>query len=152
MEEHNDFKDIPAGDKNQARLPLVMIWAVVLVVFGVTMAVLNHARQKPVSPQELVVAAFNQVIAPNEWKPGMGPQPFVYHPAGFGTPPFTAAQEWKPGMGPQPFVYHPAGFTPSGWQSLYLCPEHGANAGSPGFDAAGNPHCPICNKLMVFNR
>lgn len=32
----------------------------------------------------------------------------------------------------------------------YVCPSHGA-VGLPAYDAAGVPHCPICNQAMCFN-
>jgi hypothetical protein len=32
----------------------------------------------------------------------------------------------------------------------YVCPTHGA-VGLPSFDAAGVPHCPVCNQMMCFN-
>lgn len=32
----------------------------------------------------------------------------------------------------------------------YVCPQHGA-VGLPVFDAAGTPHCPVCNQAMCFN-
>ena len=32
----------------------------------------------------------------------------------------------------------------------FVCPSHGA-VGLPTYDAAGVPHCPICNQVMCFN-
>lgn len=62
-----------------------MVGAVFLCVLLVLVAVFNHDREKPKSPQGLVAAAFNTVnmFSVNEWQPGMGPKPFMYHPAGF---------------------------------------------------------------------
>ncbi len=61
-----------------------------LVVLGMLLTVFNHERQKPRSPQGLVAAAFNQALTIQEWQPGMGQQPFMYHPAAAGKP------VWKP--------------------------------------------------------
>ena len=38
----------------------------------------------------------------------------------------------------------------TGTTGQYVCPTHGA-VGLPAFDAAGAPHCPICNQAMSFN-
>nr|ASQ41188.1 magnetosome protein MamI-2 [Candidatus Magnetananas rongchenensis] len=68
------------------------IWILVAIVFiGVLImliTVFNHDKQKPKSPQALVAAGFNQLfnsqnLTIQEWKPGMGPQPLMYHPAAF---------------------------------------------------------------------
>ncbi len=97
------------------------IWFVIAFVFlcvlFVLLAVFNHEREKPESPQAMVAAALNQTV--QEWKPGMGSKPFIYHPAGF-------AQEWKPGMGSKPFIYHPAGFNDLIWKPL---PRHLTQSG-----------------------
>lgn len=111
----------------QERTVWVFVGIVSVVIIGVLLAVMDHAIEKPTSPQALVAAAFN-------------------------LPPLTA-KEWKPGQGPQPLIYHPAGFqtTANTWNPLYLCPTHGAT-GAPRFDGNGMPHCPTCNQLMVTNR
>lgn len=105
----------------------IFVGVVSLVIFGLLLGVMDHAIKKPTSPQALVAAAFN-------------------------LPPLTA-KEWKPGMGPQPLIYHPAGFqaTVNTWNPLYLCPTHGST-GAPRFDGNGMPHCPTCNQLMVTNK
>ncbi|NVM57906.1 MAG: hypothetical protein HWN51_07290, partial [Desulfobacterales bacterium] len=56
---------------------------VFLCVLLVLIAVFNHDKEKPQSPQALVAAAFGDTFRVKEWKPGMGPKPFMYHPAGF---------------------------------------------------------------------
>ena len=67
-----------------------LVGAVFLCVILVLIAVFNHDREKPKSPQALAAAAFNQAFTMQEWKPGMGKKPFLYHPAGFNQP------VWKP--------------------------------------------------------
>ncbi|MEE8399098.1 MAG: hypothetical protein V3S89_08830 [Desulfobacterales bacterium] len=97
-----------------------LIGIVFFCVFLVLIIVLSQNRGKPKSAHEFVAAAFNQGITTLEWKPGMGPKPLVYHPAGFNQTDrgmFTT-QEWKPGMGPKPLMYHPAALNQLGWQSL----------------------------------
>ena len=63
------------------------IWGLVGVVFAcvclVLVIVFTHDMEKPKSPQAAVAAAFNQMFSVNEWKPGMGQTPLMYHPAGF---------------------------------------------------------------------
>ena len=69
---------------------LLAIVSVFLIVMLVVLFVLNNSTKKPQSPQALVAAAVQSWFAPpQEWKPGMGPQPLIYHPA---------AQQlmWKP--------------------------------------------------------
>ena len=126
-----DLTDQEAGNFDQTskdRTVWIFVGIVSLVIFVILLGVIDHAIQKPTSPQALVAAAFN-------------------------LPPLTA-QEWKPGMGPQPLIYHPAGFQEpplNNWSPLYLCPTHGASV-TPQFDANGIPHCPTCNQLMVTNK
>lgn len=125
--------DSPGSKDDENRKPgndWPVWWVIVLVffvVFGVVLAVLNHASEKPGSPQSLVAAAFNRPITAKEWRPGMGPEPLIYHPAAFKT---VAA--------------------PGKWQPLYVCPWHGAT--TPRLDAYGQPHCPTCNQIMVTNK
>jgi hypothetical protein len=64
------------------RVVIISATVVFVVVLVVLVAVFNHEKKKPNSPQDLVAAAFNQTLSVQEWKPGMGNQPFVYHPAG----------------------------------------------------------------------
>jgi len=63
------------------------IWLLVGAVFACVILVLvivfNHDMEKPKSPQAAVAAAFSQMFSVNEWKPGMGQTPLMYHPAGF---------------------------------------------------------------------
>jgi len=76
----------------------ILITIVFVGVTGIVFIVFNHDKAKPKSPQELVAAAFNNLSVNNlnniftikEWKPGMGPEPLLYHPAGFNNP------VWKP--------------------------------------------------------
>lgn len=67
-----------------------MVGLVVLCVCLVLIIVFKHDSEKPKSPQALAAAAFNQIFAVKEWKPGMGEKPFMYHPAGFNR------LAWKP--------------------------------------------------------
>lgn len=64
----------------------MMVGAVFLCVLLIVVIVMLHEREKPESPQAVAAAAFNQLFSAKEWKPGMGPQPFMYHPAGFNRP------------------------------------------------------------------
>ncbi len=96
------------------RVVLISATVVFVVLLIILTIVFSHERTKPKSPQHLVAAAFNQTLSVQEWKPGMGTQPFVYHPAGFN----PVVQEWKPGMGTQPFVYHPAVAGQPTWKPL----------------------------------
>jgi hypothetical protein len=70
------------------------IWIRIAIVFvcvlGVLIAIYIHEQTKPDSPHVLVAAAFNQMIIAQEWQPGMGPKPLVYHPATANSP------AWKP--------------------------------------------------------
>jgi hypothetical protein len=72
-----------------------LVGAVFFCVLLVLIAVFNHDREKPKSPQALVAAAFTQALTVKEWKPGMGPKPFMYHPAGFNS------LAWRP-LPPRP--------------------------------------------------
>ena len=107
------------GEKMKQLLNDQVVWfSSVLVFLGLLLAlavVYNHEKEKPESPQAIASAAFNHIISAKEWKPGMGKQPFVYHPAGFNR---LAVQEWKPGMGAQPFMYHPANVNQPVWRPL----------------------------------
>jgi len=59
-----------------------LVGLVVLCVLVVLIIVFKHDEEKPKSPQALAAAAVNQLFAVQEWKPGMGKQPLMYHPAG----------------------------------------------------------------------
>ena len=98
-----------ARDALSDRAIWFLIALVILGVLLVLIVVVKHDEKKPQSPQALVAAAFNQVFPIQEWKPGMGKKPFIYHPAAF---------EWKPGMGKKPLMYHPAGLNQLVWRPL----------------------------------
>nr|WCC90936.1 magnetosome protein MamI-3 [Desulfobacteraceae bacterium] len=70
------------------------IWILVAIVFMSVLfavfTVFTHDKVKPNSPQALVATAFNQLFTVQEWKPGMGQKPFLYHPAAFTEP------AWQP--------------------------------------------------------
>ena len=59
----------------------IFLGCVFLAVLTIILTVFNHEKLKPDSPQAVAAAAFNRIIATQEWKPGMGPTPLVYHPA-----------------------------------------------------------------------
>ena len=105
------------------------VWFLVGCVFCcvslVLLAVFSHEKQKAQSPQALLAAVL-----------GTGP---------------LGVQEWQPGMGPKPFMYHPAAANGPAWQPLYVCPDHGTV--NPGMldPAIGRPRCPLCGQAMVFN-
>ena len=95
-----------------------LVGTVALCVFLILLVVFNHEREKPKSPQALVAAAFHtpNVFSAQEWQPGMGPQPFMYHPAGF------KSVVWRPlpsrvgsGLGP----VGNTGMYPGGAQPLH---------------------------------
>lgn len=104
-----------------------------VIIFGIVFSVLDHARKKPMSPQELVAAALTRPItAPTlDWKAGMGPQPLIYHPAAFQPAPQTQA-------------------SPT-WNPLYICPVHGGT-GAAISGLNGFLYCSICNQPMVMNK
>ena len=79
-----------AKDALSDRTIFFLIGLVVLCVLLVLMIVFKHEEEKPKSPQALAAAAINQIFNVQEWKPGMGTQPFMYHPAGLDRP------VWKP--------------------------------------------------------
>lgn len=79
-----------AKDALSDRTIFFLIGLVFVCVLLVLMIVFKHEEEKPKSPQALAAAAFNQIFTVQEWKPGMGKQPFMYHPAGFDSP------VWKP--------------------------------------------------------
>jgi len=68
----------------------LLVGTVFLCVLLVLIAVFNHDKEKPRSPHALVATAFDQALTVKEWKPGMGPKPFMYHPAGFNS------LDWRP--------------------------------------------------------
>lgn len=75
LEEMNGFRE--------TRAIWFLFGLVFLCVFLVLIIVFNHDKEKPRSPQALVAAAFStaNIFSVKEWKPGMGTQPFMYHPA-----------------------------------------------------------------------
>ncbi|MBF0100848.1 MAG: hypothetical protein HQK77_08075 [Desulfobacterales bacterium] len=74
---------------------IVWIWILVvfLAVLGILLAIYNQERIKPTSPHALVATAFNQMFTTKEWKPGLGPQPLIYHPAAATT---STGLMWQP--------------------------------------------------------
>ena len=103
--DHNSFSDW---------VTWLWIAIVFLGVLGVLVWIYIHEQAKPDSPHALVAAAFNQMTIAQEWQPGMGPKPLVYHPATFS----FGVREWQPGMGSQPLMYHPAAANSFVWKSL----------------------------------
>jgi hypothetical protein len=103
------------------------VWILVACVFCAVLLVLvtvfDHEKGKATSPQALVAAAFSQSLTIQEWKPGLGPKPFLYHPAAANAPV---------------------------WQPLLICPAHGS-VGLPNHDSLGNAICPLCGQTMVYN-
>ena len=80
---------------NDHKLPrewAIWLWIAIvfLVVLGVLFGIYSHEKLKPDSPHALVAAAFNQMVIAQEWQPGMGPQPLIYHPAA------TNSSVWRP--------------------------------------------------------
>ena len=77
-------------DDNKLALSNQTVWFLVFIVFVSIMisvyVVFTHDKVKPNSPQSLVATAFNQLLSIQEWKPGLGPKPFLYHPAAFEEP------------------------------------------------------------------
>nr|MBF0220780.1 hypothetical protein [Desulfobulbaceae bacterium] len=156
VQDHIPFASEPYLEDTLHLPSWLIITLASVIIFGVVFSVLDHARKKPMSPQELVAAAFTQPItAPTlDWKPGMGPQPLIYHPAAANQQ--LVVQQWKPGMGPKPFIYHPAAFqlpaqANPGWNPLYICPVHGAT-GTGISGQNGLLYCSICNQPLVMNK
>ena len=93
-----------ARDALSDRAIWFLVGSVVLCVLLVLVIVLKHDEEKPKSPQALAVAAFGQMFNVQEWKPGMGKQPFMYHPAGFDSLVWRPLPRRATGPGPQPPV------------------------------------------------
>ncbi|SLM32736.1 Magnetosome protein MamI with additionnal 2 TM helixes [Desulfamplus magnetovallimortis] len=70
------------------------IWFIIGIVFlclSIVLAVVyNRDKAKPDSPHAMVAAGLTRIFQIQEWKPGMGKQPLVYHPAAATTP------VWRP--------------------------------------------------------
>ncbi len=77
---------IASKDALSDRTIWMLVGAVFLCVLQIIVVVSLHDREKPESPQAVAAAAFNQLFPVKEWKPGMGSQPFMYHPAEFNQP------------------------------------------------------------------
>jgi hypothetical protein len=77
----------------------------------------------------------------------MAAAPLPYGGQSFGNP-GVGGQVYN-GQAYQGQVPGVAGMT--GGAGQYVCPTHGA-VGLPVLDAAGTPHCPVCNQVMCFNR
>ena len=72
-----------ARDALSDRAIWFLVGGVIFCVFLILVLVFHHEKDKPNSPQALVVAGFNHLFDIKEWKSGMGKKPFMYHPAGF---------------------------------------------------------------------
>ncbi|MEI6126267.1 MAG: hypothetical protein WCQ99_06890 [Pseudomonadota bacterium] len=100
----------------------ILLGCVFLVVVTIILAVFNHEKQKPDSPQAVAAAAFNRIIATQEWKPGMGPQPLIYHPAAATQPVWQPlpprSGQMQQGAVPQPFMNRQATGGQPAWQPL----------------------------------
>ncbi|HIJ69439.1 MAG TPA: hypothetical protein HPP81_06750 [Deltaproteobacteria bacterium] len=112
------------GGVRQDRAVWFLVGCVFCCVSLVLMAVFTHEKDKAQSPQALLAAALET-----------GP---------------LGIQEWKPGMGSKPFVYHPAAVNAPVWQPLYVCPQHGTVKPDRFDPAIGRPRCPLCGQAMVF--
>ena len=71
------------------------VWFLIGCVFCclllVLLAVFSHEKTKAQSPQALLAAVLgNGSAVVQEWRPGMGPQPFMYHPAA------ASGLAWRP--------------------------------------------------------
>jgi len=114
----------------------VWILGVFAVLVLIVVVVLSNAKKKPQSPQALVAAALTRpIVAPGlEWKPGMGPQPLIYHPAALTQP------SWQPLPGQTSTVREQpaAPFREQGWQPL-PGGAAGLAAGSQGIRAYSGP-------------
>jgi len=76
---------MPENDDMLSNRTVMLLSAAVMTVVVIMVAfVVDKAKQKPQSPQAMMAAAIR------EWAPGMGPQPFMYHPAAQTTP------AWQP--------------------------------------------------------
>ncbi|MBF0550612.1 MAG: hypothetical protein HQK60_08755, partial [Deltaproteobacteria bacterium] len=72
-----------------AQMTWVLVGIIALVVLVILLAVFNHDKAKPKLSSDKAVAVI-QALTVREWKPGMGPQPWIYHPAAFKEP------VWRP--------------------------------------------------------
>jgi len=105
---------MPENDDMVSTRTVMILSVVVMAVVSIMVTfVVEKAKQKPQSPQAMVAAAIR------EWKPGMGPQPFMYHPAAQTSP------SWRPlpqTAGPQSIATVPAQQpqqqTAAGWAPL----------------------------------
>jgi len=118
---------------------LLCIGAVFVAVFLVVAFVLTNAKAKPQSPQAMVAAALSGLLSnPNlgrEWQPGMGPKPFLYHPAALTQPAWqplpdmgVAAQPVQPARPMTALPAQPVGpgeALPRGWQPMPVSPGVG---------------------------
>ena len=105
------------------------VWFLIGCVFCclllVLLAVFSHEKNKAQSPQALLAAVF-----------------------GNGAPVF---QEWQPGMGPQPLMYHPAAANDLVWKPLNIYPAQGAAQPDKAGSASGRPGWPLNWRPMVLN-
>ncbi len=103
----------------------LMVGVVFLIVFGVVFAVLNHAREKPGSPQELVATAFRIPKMPTSSN---------FSGSGLGN-----LQNQTPFLPQELQLWHP----------IYVCPVHGAVA-APIMDSHGKMICSLCGRYMML--
>ncbi len=75
---------------------LWIIGVFVCLIF-ILVIIYSHDREKPQSPHALVAAGFKQMFPIQEWAPGKGKQPLVYHPAA------AIRREWEP-LPPRPVI------------------------------------------------
>lgn len=100
-----------------------LIGCVFCCVLLVLLAVFSHEKNKAQSPQALLAAVF-----------------------GNGAP---VVQEWQPGMGPKPFMYHPAAARGLVWRPLSIGPVNGVV--QPDKAGSASPGSPLYWRAMVLN-
>lgn len=79
-------QDKPMSEQNKWWI-IGIVFLSLVIVLGI---VYKREKEKPDSPHALVAAGFAQMFSAQEWKPGMGKKPLVYHPAASNTP------VWRP--------------------------------------------------------
>ncbi|MBF0241706.1 MAG: hypothetical protein HQK64_04420 [Desulfamplus sp.] len=86
----DDFDDDLESPLSEEKMGERTVWAIIGTVFLclviVLMIVYNREKEKPDSPQAYVAAQFSQLFNIQEWQPGMGTQPLLYHPAALNSP------------------------------------------------------------------
>ena len=102
-----------------------LIGCVFCCVLLVLLAVFSHEKNKAQSPQALLAAVFGN-SAP-------------------------VVQEWQPGMGPKPLMYHPAAASGLVWKPLNISPVQRAARPSNAGSASARPGGPLNWRAMVLN-